>query len=489
MNQKTQFIIFFSGLVVIGLMVVGGVAYFKPQNESDGFLIDKAPTVQSPAVETIPAGSIINTNTSSSSPVLVPLPLPYYFNASTSNEAYWPKAWGGVSFTNTSLALIPDPTTHGANSFLNGASSWANYAVSANVSWLRGGWFDIVSRVADNTQDFVYCEFGPNGTEIIERVNGVDTQIASTVASAANTGAAENFGMKVYGNNIACTMANQEVVGVSVQSNEPPKGGIGFVIFDAPNDQKQVNVSDISVTVLSRDTIAAPFPVVVATPPVVISPPPPPVVAPPTPTPTSTPVTVNALSLPYSDGGSGGGSFIPGDGWSNWWGYSSEQNEELMIGGTASSTGGGSLLQGSSAWTDYTFHATVVWYTGETFGMVARYIDNNNYLVCEYDTKNVGDMNLQLKEYVNGVATTLVNGDFSAANGSGGNGSIVATAIRVAGNQASCAFNGDSISNTVAGPSIDPSLSNNGEIGFTTWDPANNNSLIAVKSVQVANGY
>lgn len=155
----------------------------------------------------------------------------------------------------------------------------------------------------------------------------------------------------------------------------------------------------------------------------------------------------------------------------------------LVIGASTSTTGGGALLDGGGAWTDYTFQATVNWNTGETFGIVARYVDDQNYLVCEFDEKNVGDLNIKLDQHLGGVVTHLADGDILNYDQAGG---VNITAdIQVKGDQGSCAFNGHTVSSLFTSQSIDPALSH-GEIGFTTWDPTVNNSQIMVKNVGVS---
>src|ERR1700735_556829 len=196
MNRKTEATIFFSALVMFGVVFVGGITYFKTKSQPNAQLADLTALgqPQTEAVETIPTSTIITTTVSSSSIPLPPLTLPYSLDAAPATSTYWPKFWGSLSFTESNnLALIPDPSYHGADSFLQNDASWTDYTVSANASALEGGWFDVAARVSNNTQNFVYCEFGSNGTEAIERVNGIDTQLAHTSASTtAVAGASEN---------------------------------------------------------------------------------------------------------------------------------------------------------------------------------------------------------------------------------------------------------------------------------------------------------
>lgn len=496
MNRKTEVTIFFTALVMMGVAFVGGISYFKTPTQSQGLLADIGEAVpsQTPSVETIPTSTIITTSSSAFPlpPVATatPLALPYALTASTATSTYWPKAWGDVSFTNNSLALIPDPVHRGANSFLEGDASWTDYAVSADTSWLMGGWFDIVARVSNDEKNFVYCEFGPNGTEVIERVNTVDTQLAATSASTTNAEVErENFGMQVYGNDVACTMDGQEVVGAQVgDDNESPAGGIGFVIFGAPPQQKQVMVSHISVASLPSDPIVVPFPLPVAPKPVAVAPKPAATTPPPTPTSTPPPppapapiiVATTTKFLPYHTS-----VFLKSQGWNTYWGNFLLAPSALTIGASTDGTGGGVLLDGTSAWSNYTFTATLDWLKGESFGLYARYIDAQNYVLCYFDETDVGDVQIKVEEHVNGVEYTLAQGDVENWDQSGG--SDITASIEVQDSVGICSFDNHSVSSAGLGNTL--ALPYAGRIGFMTWDPTVNNSRIIVTSVTAASNY
>ena len=477
MNRKTEFIIFFISLVAIGTVVFYGIAYFRAQNKPDSLLSDTVLTPQSQNsqinIPTIPTSTVIITPVSSSAATTTPivLRLPYVQRAATMNEKYWPKAWGTVSFGADTLALIPEPATHGANSFLNGASSWANYTVNVDTSWLMGGWFNIVARVSNNTQNFVYCEFGLNGTEIMERVNGTDTQLAYAAASTTDVeGASENFGMKVYGNDVACIMANQEVVGAHVQENESPNGGIGFVIFGQPQDQKQVDLSNISVSALSRDSITAPFPVAAPASPVAIVAPPVQVAPPP-------PAATTTKTLPYSTNVFNASDWIDG-----WGGYSTTSNG-LTVGSNAKDASGGIFLSGANTWTDYMFTAYVTWREGQLFELVARRTDGANLLECIFAKVNAPYMNVSIDMISDGKTTPLTQAVQLQDNAIYTSAVNFEVAMKVQGSNVSCI-----IENTAASTNIGIASSSvlmHGGIGFITWDPNPNNSQILVQRILV----
>lgn len=181
--------------------------------------------------------------------------------------------------------------------------------------------------------------------------------------------------------------------------------------------------------------------------------------------------------------GTFGNTFSPGDGWENWWGLSSEDGGVLTVGASASTTGGGALLEGSDGWNDYTFQATVDWVKGETFGLVARYVDPGDYLLCDFDEPGPGTVYITLRQYVNGTGTDLATEDVNNYEQVGG--ADIDVALAVEGGEASCSFDG-----TVAS-TFDFSAASNaqsGGIGFTTWDGTPDNSEVVVRTVGVEQG-
>jgi hypothetical protein len=347
-----------------------------------------------------------------------------------------------------------------------------------------GGWFDIVARVASGTQDFVYCEFGSDGTEIIERVNGADTQLARAAASTTDyQGATESFGMKVYGNDIACLMNNQEVVGAHVQNNESPTGGIGFVVFGQPQDQKHVMISNISATALTSNTIIAPFPVAVVTPPPVAAVVPAPVMptappTPPVPTATPAPTATTTKTIPYTIS-----TFSQNQGWKDWWGNFLIATDTLTISSNNADnadTGAGGLLGGGDAWKDYTFTATLDWVKGQTFSLMARYSSGKNYVMCGFDDAG----NVSIFRTMDGNQQLIGQG--SVANFSTQNpvqSSIIQASIQVRGTHVQCGLNGGIVQDNLYAGMSQTLMS--GGIGFTVWDQTTGNSKIIVKKIDV----
>lgn len=190
-----------------------------------------------------------------------------------------------------------------------------------------------------------------------------------------------------------------------------------------------------------------------------------------------------ARPLPYSVG-TFGNDFTDGDGWINLIGTVSQKGGVLTISADASTTAGGALLNGSSDWSDYTFQTTLDWVRGETFGLMADYVDPKNFLVCEFDERNVGTIEVSFEKHVNGVVTSLATNNVINYEQMGGDD--IMAAIEVHDNVGTCSFNNQTVSSVF---DLDVATSSQkGEIGFTTWDPQMNNSEIIVHTVGVING-
>ncbi|HUC01821.1 MAG TPA: hypothetical protein VMA75_02870 [Candidatus Paceibacterota bacterium] len=478
MNRKTELGIFFASLIVIGGAIAGGLFYIKAQKNTANPVPPSVSAVASSSasapslpenpqqnVETIPTSTVI-ISVPSSVKAAASLPLPYSFGPATATSTYWPKAWGALSYENNMLTLIPDPATHGANSFLAGASSWTNYAVNADASPLEGGWFDIVARVSNNQQDFVYCEFGPNGTEVIERVNTADTQIAYAAASTtAAQGASENFGMEVYGNDIGCMMNGHEAVATHVAANESPVGGIGFVTFGQPASQKGVAVSEVSVMPLSNETISVPFPVATPSQAAAQS-------AAPASNPTPAPPAASIIPLPYSTS-----TFSAAD-WGSGWGVFSTTGGALNLGTDITGTSAGIFLNGSGGWINYTYTAYVGWVSGQTFDLVARRMDGGNLLECIFSDVDAADTNVSINMIQNGQTIQLSPGETLTTSAAHMFGIGFPVSMTVNGANVQCGVDNQTISAVMNGDVLP-----RGGIGFITWDPQAGNSQIRVTKI------
>jgi len=186
-------------------------------------------------------------------------------------------------------------------------------------------------------------------------------------------------------------------------------------------------------------------------------------------------VPTTAKTLPYIEN-----TFQPGDGWESWWGNFSEDGGILTVNAETSTTGGGVLLPGTSAWTDYTLTAKLDRIKGSSFGLLARYTSMDDYVACEFDLSSPNEVHMYLDQYTSGKGVTLASADASGYN-QAINPDITAS-VSVKGAQGTCTFDGTPVAGTIS----EPPSGGVGGIGFTTWDPTANNSSIIIKAVEVS---
>ncbi len=478
MKNKRDLTVFIVILILVGTTFAGGVFYLRGQEEQAAILATTAATTTIPTVAPV-------TVIASSSSTLVPLSLPYALT--TSSRAYWPKYLDTNPTTGGALVLGASSSTRSDHTFVSGASSWKNYTVRANVSWLGGGWFDIAARVASNTQDFIYCEFGPNAVGIFERTHNNDVLITSADAVAGGPGTNGDFGMSIYGSDVGCTIARKEAVGAHLVKDPAPTGGIGFIFWDSKENTSRGVVKNVRVTALTKNTVVFPFPLAVATPSLITV----------TSTPSASPgqakpaapkplppaPVIQALAFPYTE------SAFRGDGnWSATWGtLAIDAMGALDLHADASTTGANAHLKNSDSWGDLQFGATFDWPKGQSLGLVARYVNDNNYVACEFTETSFGDVHIELQQIINGDEHTLAAGDildYTLPYRSD------ATAyIKVSGANGVCSFNNHVISNLnfINSWTLNPPFT--GAIGFTIWDPTPNNAEIVVHGVDVHEAY
>ncbi len=481
--------IFFTALVMITVTFAAGVMYLKGYGENQSVFLTDITRVAQPSVAT--NTNLSNATISEPAPSPMVFILPYTLEASTTQ--YWFHHWGALSVVNGGFLLSATTTNVGGSVFLDHAASWTDYTVEANIEWLTGGWLDIAARVTNNTKNFVYCAFGSNTLGIIRRVDYNDVFIANG-AMPAGVVSPTNLGMSVYGNDVGCLVNGKEVLGATVARDESTSGGIGFIAW-GEKAKDQLAVKSVSVVPLTENTIVVPFSVsVVASATSTVGTPAvsaqtgstPAITVPLAPAEASEPsipvaapahaIATTTKSLPlFLD------TFDKSQGWQGWSGNFEVATDSLTIGASSAGTSGGILLSGTQAFGNYTFQATLDWVQGETFGLVARYTNNKNYVACEFDEVALGDVQINLEQYINGDEYTIVQGDVNGWDQWGG--SNIVAAIQVQNSQGTCSFNGHIISTAGTGNTINPPFS--GRIGFTTWDSDKNNSEIVVKQVSV----
>ena len=401
----------------------------------------------------------------------------------------WIKAWGEVSILNGVLHLQASTSSTGGDTFLDGAQKWDNYDFEANINWINGSTVSVIAREID-TNNFTYCDFGNGEATIIEKIAGNDTVIGSNHAPNGPSGSVYNFGIRVYGNEVACTVDGEEVASALMKYGAPATGSIGFITWDPASSTASIAVNQISVQPLLVNNIIVPFQSpdskiaegsqqdTIATsssssdqvssssaPAAAIS-------------------SATTLTLPYNEN-----DFSNDVNWTATWGTMNiDPNSHAMnLQASITTTGAVEVLKNSESWSDYQLNATVDWVKGEVFGLVGRYSRDNTYVECTFIESATDVIDIELQQYVNGEETTLAEGsvmDFDP------HASTLNASMLLYNTGETCMLDAHRVSNMPADLSVrglNPPFS--GGIGFAVWDPTSNNAQIIVREVSVEQAY
>lgn len=171
-----------------------------------------------------------------------------------------------------------------------------------------------------------------------------------------------------------------------------------------------------------------------------------------------------AKPLPYTDG------LQVDNGWRAAWGADSVYNGTLTISGTKDSTGAGILLDGASAWSNYTLSAQATLAQGTSYGLIAR-MQNDYRTGCYF-----GQGYVSIRHNKGTTAETIAEKDTSGLIVLG---HTVQAGVRVTGDQIACMVNGRVVLQTT-----DATMPSTGGIGFSVWD-SNKPSRLDLRNIKV----
>lgn len=500
MKSKRDIAIFSIVLLIVGATFAGGLLYVKKHSA-----VSAADAGSENASTTANSADATTSSTTTQPTALI---LPYTFNAMNQGyQDYWLQYWGTLQVSSGTLTLLATSTNNGGSAFLDHADLWADYTVNTNIQWFTGGWFDIATRVTNNTANFVYCEFGTSTVGIVERVNEVDAPIASGILPTSTRSAPTNLGMSVYGSNVGCNVAGKEVLGAVIQQNESLGGGIGFIGW-GQNATNKLVINNVSVAPLTSNPINAPFaflspappqptstisnaptstvassapasstaPIAVNSAPLQPAPPAPPAPAPAPSVPLAPVAASGPFVLPYSES-----SFTGNKAWKATYGKMTVTTDGFMDLKSSNTTGATLLLPSSSAWTAYQFDATIGWVSGEQITLFAYYQNSGNNVSCVFDQDSNTSMSIQSEQLIKGHQINMANGSIALTpqllDGD------IDFSIEMQGNVVTCGVNEHTVTSAGTGNTINPPYS--GQIGIFIYDPTKNNAEILIKQVQV----
>ena len=357
---------------------------------------------------------------------------------------------------------------------LFGDRGWRNYAIETTVSRQKGRSATIIIYY-QNEQNFISIHWGGKSFSLMERKDGKEHQLATYYPWEKN-GEAEVI-LRVYNGTIGAY-----VNGVVLTNDLPAtlsRGAAGFGVWDPYGAQsaiKKLNIEPLNavpppfVSTVAVDTsIASSESSDVGTTTVLL---------PPLTSEASTTAEkiayeksrMTSRSLPYLSHG------FDDNVWERMWGDLSVTDGVLNIGAHASTTGSEVLLIGSNAWGDYILKTKSDWLKGETFSLISRYQDPDNYMECSYATYG---SSVSLVQIQNGRATTLAR-NYGLQIPYYSPWQNVNLGIKVQGNHIECLINDAWILRFDT-----DTMPRSGGVGFETWDPMRNHSQIQVKDVLI----
>ena len=175
--------------------------------------------------------------------------------------------------------------------------------------------------------------------------------------------------------------------------------------------------------------------------------------------------TTGKKSLPYSD------NFQKDNGWVKTWGGLLFKDDSMFLSSIPPTTGGSIFLEGSYLWDNYFLKAKTEIIKGESFSLMARYKNENNYVSCAFSPEFI-----EIERVIDGERKDLAktNKEFSLK----GNHEL---GIAVNGTTIKCYLDDRLV---LLKNDLDASLMFGG-IGFKAWDSKNNNSEVIIREIKV----
>lgn len=161
------------------------------------------------------------------------------------------------------------------------------------------------------------------------------------------------------------------------------------------------------------------------------------------------------------------------EGWLTSWGSTRFADQNLVVEATSTTNGAFTVLEGTYLWKNYRFETQGNLNGGDALGLIARYRDENNYLICKFSANHAS-----LEEVSLGLRLTLatVNRSFPIHSDSS-----FQTGIEVISNRASCLWENEKvISNQII-----RSTQNHGGIGLIISGQELNSAEFITQSINV----
>lgn len=343
---------------------------------------------------------------------------------------------------------------------LFGDRGWKNYSVKTKLVREKGRSVSLLIYYTDE-HNFISLDWGQKLVRLTEHVNGKEQELVSYFPWEKNDEV--EISVRIYNGVISAKFEDLVLTnGLPIQLT---RGAVGLGVWDPESAQSTINEMEIesletspapfispaipTLSLLSNPSVSTSVPVVIFTP----------------------ELKVIAKNLPYLSDGFGDND------WEKLWGNLVISDGVLEISSSPLGKGGGVFLRGSNSWIDYALTTEFDWLKGQTFSLLSRYQDSNNYLACSYVRYGGG---VALVQVVNGKAATLVANYFLPIPYSAAWFNIN-VGMKVKDNHVECLINNEWVlrSDIDAMPKV-------GGVGFEIWDSVPDNSQINIKNVSVS---
>jgi len=170
--------------------------------------------------------------------------------------------------------------------------------------------------------------------------------------------------------------------------------------------------------------------------------------------------------IPYYD------NFHTYTGWIKTWGKLTYINNGMILEATRDINGASMFLDGSALWKDYLYKAKIHFKKGSSFSLLGHYMDENNYIECNYNLNNIS---INIVEDGKKINLSQRNGMSIYPN------STRTLSIKFVNTDIICYLDDKPI---ISAYKV-KSRNNQGGIGIKIWDPVSNNSKITVKEITI----
>lgn len=360
----------------------------------------------------------------------------------------WIKNWGNLTYGQNYMVLASSAGSQSASILLDGSNLWSNYTFSPQIDSFQADTIMLNARFKDK-DNYVSCQYAHKDVFVVQNLKGRNNILAqnSNFEMPKNNFA---LGISVVGNGVRCYVNNILVVSTDNLDPQLNSGSIGFQISDSEIGKANIIIKDVYVNPGKNDAE-------IIKPPLYIS-------GIKNETPGLSTQAIEKIKF---------GGFA----WDRWYGSVSSTKEGMLMDANASSTGAGLLLHGSKLNQNYLFTANVEWLRGVSVQVLARRVDENNFIYCNF-VHNTSSDYVAVFKVDSGVKVRLE--EMNLYNASSRTTTTMKVGIRVNGDKISCVLNSTELQ-------FNTQIPENlwfGGVGIQIWDPKINNSQMLIRNIE-----